>query len=104
LGDKVKITSKSKGKGFSGVMKRWNFKGGSRTHGQPDKERAPGSIGAGTTPGRVYKGKKMPGRHGFKQTTIKNVVIEAVDNEDKIIAVRGPVPGFYGSYVLIYTD
>ncbi|BCX14282.1 MAG: 50S ribosomal protein L3 [Candidatus Dojkabacteria bacterium] len=103
VGDVVKVTGKSKGKGFTGVMKRWNFKGGKRTHGQSDRERAPGSIGSGTTPGRVLKGKKMAGRSGFEQVTLSGVVIESVVDDSGIIAVRGPVPGFNGSYVLIHS-
>ena len=75
-GEKVDVIGTSKGRGFAGVMKRWNFKGGPRTHGQSDRMRAPGSIGGGTTPGRVYKGLKMGGHMGNRRITVdrKSVV------------------------------
>jgi len=92
-GDLVKITGISKGKGFAGVMKRWGFKGGPRTHGQSDRQRAPGSIGQRTDPGRVWKGKKMPGHLGNKKVTIKNLKIVSVDKEKQILTVSGPIPG-----------
>jgi len=84
-GDLVKITGWSKGKGFTGVIKRWGFKGGPRTHGQSDRERAPGSIGQGTDPGRVFLGKKMPGRAGGS--------VFEIDEEKRFLLVTGPVPG-----------
>ena len=87
-----------KGKGFAGVVKRWNFAGGPRTHGQSDRLRAPGSIGQGTTPGRVHKGKKMPGRMGSDTVTMKNALVVAV-GEDNTIWVTGPVPGARHSLV-----
>ena len=99
IGEKVEITSRSKGKGFAGVVKRWNFAGGPRTHGQSNKERHPGSIGSGTTPGRVYKGKKMGGRMGGELKTRKNVNI--IDIKDNIIALSGAIPGGRGSLVII---
>lgn len=102
LGTKVKVTGVSKGKGFTGVMKRWNFKGGQRTHGQSDRLRAPGSIGSGTTPGRVLKGKKMAGRSGREQVTLKNVKVIHADVENNIIALKGAVPGVNNkSYLVI---
>ncbi|MDQ7021388.1 MAG: 50S ribosomal protein L3 [Candidatus Dojkabacteria bacterium] len=101
VGDIVDVTAKTKGKGFQGVMKRWGFKGGKRTHGQSDRDRAPGSIGSGTTPGRVYKGKKMAGRMGAVQRTIKKLRIEDVDVDNGLIAVSGSIPGANGTYVII---
>lgn len=91
IGDKVKIVGWSKGKGFTGVVKRWHFKGGPRTHGQSDRERAPGSIGQTTTPGRVYKGKKMAGRDGGKRVTISGLTITGIKGD--ILEVKGLVPG-----------
>lgn len=91
INDSVQITGTSKGKGFMGVVRRHNFKGGPRTHGQSDRERAPGSIGQSTTPGRVYKGKKMAGRMGSETVTIKNMKVMSV-NENELI-VKGMAPG-----------
>lgn len=99
IGEKINITGISKGKGFAGVVKRWKFAGGPRTHGQSNKERHGGSIGAGTTPGRVYKGKKMSGRMGGDIKTIRNLKI--IDIKDDIIALSGAVPGSRGSLVMI---
>lgn len=93
IGDKVKVTGLSKGKGFAGVVKRWRFAGGPRTHGQSDRERAPGSIGQTTTPGRVYKGKRMAGRMGGDRITIRGLKIVAIDNEQKILTIKGLIPG-----------
>lgn len=90
-GDVINVTGISKGKGYAGGVKRYHFKGGPRTHGQSDRERAPGSIGSSTTPGRVYKGKRMAGRMGQDQVTVKNIKIVAVD--DNYILVKGLVPG-----------
>ncbi len=90
-GDKVNITGISKGKGFQGVVKRHGFKGGPKTHGQSDRWRAPGSIGMTTTPGRVFKGKRMAGRMGGKRVTIKNLEVIEVNKEGLI--VKGLVPG-----------
>ncbi len=100
-GEIVCIKAKSKGKGFMGVVKRWGFAGGPKTHGQSDRLRAPGSIGAGTTPGRVLKGKKMPGRMGSDNLMIKNKKI--VDVVDNFLLLSGPVPGNNGDPVLIFT-
>lgn len=97
----VKVTGISKGRGFAGVMKRWGFKGGPATHGQSDRARAPGSSGGTTSPGRVHKGKKMPGRYGNKRVTIKGLKIVAVDKEDNIIKVSGAIPGSRNSEVFI---
>ncbi len=101
-GDVVCIKAKSKGKGFAGVVKRYGFAGGPKTHGQSDRLRAPGSIGAGTTPGRVLKGKKMPGRMGGDNVMIKNKKI--VDVIENYILISGPVPGNSGDPVLIYGE
>jgi large subunit ribosomal protein L3 len=92
-GDLVSVTGISKGKGFTGVMKRWNFAGGPRTHGQSDRQRAPGSIGQTTTPGRVFKGKKMPGRAGNQRIMIKNLVVLEVDQEKGLLLIKGLLPG-----------
>jgi large subunit ribosomal protein L3 len=99
-GDIVDATGISKGKGFAGGVKRYHFKGGPRTHGQSDRERAPGSIGQTTTPGRVYKGKRMAGRMGQETVTVKNLeVIEVTD--DGILLIKGLVPGSVNSIVVI---
>lgn len=100
-GEIVSVTGSSKGKGFQGVMKRWNFHGGPKTHGQSDRWRAPGSIGSGTTPGRVYKGKKMAGRMGSEQVTVKNLRVVMVDEKNGLIAIKGALPGNKGSYLVI---
>jgi large subunit ribosomal protein L3 len=92
-GDKIEVNGVSKGKGFQGGVKRHHFKGGPRTHGQSDRERAPGSIGQTTTPGRVYKGKRMAGRMGNDQVTVRNLKIIAVDTDRNILTVSGLVPG-----------
>jgi len=91
VGDKIKVTGCSKGKGFTGVVKRWHFKGGPRTHGQSDRERAPGSIGQTTTPGRVFKGKKMAGRAGGERVTISGLTVTGIEGD--VLEVRGLVPG-----------
>lgn len=92
-GDLVTITGFSKGKGFAGVVKRHGFKGGPKTHGQSDRQRAPGSIGATTTPGRVFKGKRMAGRMGNRSVTVKNLLVSKIDAEKNVIYVRGAIPG-----------
>ena len=97
---RIVLVGKSKGKGFSGVMKKWGFKGGQATRGQSNKPRAAGSIGA-QTPGRVFKGKKMAGRMGNKKVTLKNLTIVNVDSIKQEIMVSGPVPGARNSDVLI---
>jgi large subunit ribosomal protein L3 len=100
-GDVVSVTGVSKGKGFAGVVKRWGFKGGPRTHGQSDRLRAPGSIGQGTTPGRVHKGKKMAGRMGGDTVTIKNLIVVDVDEKKSLLTLSGPIPGVPGSLLII---
>ncbi len=91
--DLVDVAGVSKGRGFAGVMKRHNFKGGPKTHGQSDRARAPGSIGATTTPGRVLKGKRMPGRMGGERVTVKNVRVARLDEERNLLFIQGAVPG-----------
>lgn len=92
-GDLVKVTGWSKGKGFTGVVKRWGFKGGPKTHGQSDRQRAPGSIGQTTTPGRVYKGKKMAGRAGGTKITISGLTVMDIDKKNNFLLIKGLVPG-----------
>lgn len=103
-GKYVDITGYSKGKGFAGVVKRYGMKGGPRTHGQSDRERAIGSIGMRTIPGRVWKGKRMAGHMGADKFTIKNLKIVKADLEDKLLLVGGSVPGANGDYVLIKSN
>jgi len=92
-GDLVAISGVSKGKGFAGTIKRHNFSGGPKTHGQSDRHRAPGSIGAGTSPGRVFKGQRMAGHMGHEQVTVKNLKVMQVDSDRNLLLVRGSVPG-----------
>lgn len=98
-GDIVDVTGKSKGKGFAGGVKRYHFRGGPKTHGQSDRHRAPGSIGSGTTPGRVYKGKRMAGKMGNDSVTVKN--LEVVEVGKDFVWVKGVVPGTLGAIVVI---
>jgi large subunit ribosomal protein L3 len=100
-GSRVDVIGISKGKGFAGTVKRHNFKGGPKTHGQSDRTRAPGSVGATTTPGRVFKGKKMAGHMGSDRVTSQNLKVILVDPEKNLIAVNGSVPGAKGSLVMI---
>jgi large subunit ribosomal protein L3 len=99
-GEKIKIVGRTKGRGFQGVVKRHGFRGRPASHGHP-KKRNPGSLGPGTNPSRVIKGKKMPGQMGDRQHTVRNVRVERVDPERNLIFVRGPVPGSRNSLVLI---
>jgi large subunit ribosomal protein L3 len=92
-GEFVDVIGKSKGRGFAGTIKRHGFHGGDRTHGQSDRMRAPGSIGGGTTPGRVYKGMKMSGHMGNVRITVKNLEVVQVDVERNLLIVKGAVPG-----------
>ena len=98
-GDRVDVTGISKGKGFAGGVKSHQFRGGPRTHGQADRERAPGSIGQTTTPGRVYKGKRMAGHMGVDKTTIKNLTV--IEVNDSSILIKGLIPGPRSSLVVI---
>lgn len=102
-GEMVDVTGTSKGKGFAGVMKRHGFGGGPTTHGQSDRARAPGSIGSTSTPGRVFKGKRMPGRMGNRRCTVQNLEVVLVDPERNLLAVKGAVPGSKGELVTIKT-
>ncbi len=101
-GEKVIVSGTSKGKGFQGVVKRHKFSGGPKTHGQSDRERAPGSIGQTTTPGRVYKGKKMAGRMGGGRITIKG--LEIMDVREDGLVVKGLVPGAKGGLLEIQSS
>ena len=99
-GEIIKVRGKSKGKGFQGVMKRHNFGGvGGTTHGQSDRLRAPGSIGASSWPSRVFKGQRMAGRKGFENVTVRNLKVIKVILEDNLIMVKGAVPGAINSIV-----
>ena len=99
--DLVDVTGTSKGKGFAGVMKRHNFRGGKRTHGQSDRERAPGSLGAGTTPGKVWKGKRMAGRMGNDRKTVQRLRVVRVDGERHLLLIKGSVPGAKNGLVYV---
>ncbi len=100
-GDRVDITGTSKGKGFAGTIKRHHFRGGPKTHGQSDRERAVGSVGAGSSPGRVFKGKRMPGHMGHQQVTVRNLEIYRADAERNLLLVKGAVPGGNNGLVMI---
>lgn len=101
-GEYVDVSGISKGKGFQGVVKRHGFSGVMQsTHGQHNRLRAPGSIGAGSDPSRVFKGLRMAGRMGNKQVTIKNLKVLKIDSEKNILIVKGAVPGFKNSYLII---
>ena len=100
-GDLVDITGVSKGKGFAGAVKRYNFRGGPKTHGQSDRHRAVGSIGAGSSPGRVFKGSRMPGHMGSDRVTARNLEIVKVDSERNLLLVKGAVPGGKNGILLI---
>lgn len=102
IGDKVKVSGKSKAKGFQGVVKRHGFKGAPASHGHKHDLRAPGSIGA-TYPEHVVKGKRMAGRMGGERVTTKNLKVVFIDKDKKIIGVEGPVPGVPGGIVEIRT-
>ena len=100
-GERVDVIGTSKGKGFQGVMKRHHFHGGPATHGQSDRRRAPGSIGSGTTPGRVFKGMRMAGRTGGDRITTQNLEIVRIDAERNLVLIKGAVPGADGGLVMI---
>lgn len=100
-GQKVDVTGQSKGKGYAGTIKRWNFRGQDNTHGNSISHRAPGSIGQCQTPGRVFKGKKMSGHMGAEQVTTQNLKIERVDTERNLLLIRGAVPGAPGGDVIV---
>ncbi len=100
-GEHVDVKGLSKGRGFQGGVKRHGFHGGPRTHGQSDRLRAPGASSSGTTPGRIYKGKKMAGHMGNSTVTVSNLWVELVDPERNLLAVRGAVPGAKGGLLVI---
>jgi len=100
-GEKVDVIGSSKGKGFQGGVKRHGFHGGPKTHGQSDRQRAPGSIGSTTTPGRVYKGKRMAGHMGTSRVTSSGLRVALVDSERNLLGVAGSVPGPKGGIVVI---
>lgn len=100
-GDVIKVTGTSKGRGFAGGVKRHHFKGGPKTHGQSDRHRAPGSVGAGTSPGRVLKGKRMAGHMGNEKVTVRNLTVVRVDTERNLLLVKGAVPGANGGVLIV---
>jgi large subunit ribosomal protein L3 len=101
VGARVKVTGRTIGRGFQGVVKRHGFGGGRASHGATRVHRAPGSIGAGTNPSRVIKGKRMPGHMGDVQRTVMNLRVAKVDTERNLIYIRGAVPGPINGYVFI---
>ncbi len=101
IGDALKVTGVSKGKGFQGGVKRYNFRGGPKTHGQSDRHRAPGSIGAGTTPGRVYKGKRMAGHMGVERVSYMGMEVVGIDKLKNMLIVKGGIPGPIGGMVIL---
>jgi len=100
-GERADVVGTSKGKGFAGVMKRHGFHGAPGGHGTERKHRSPGSVGAGTTPSRILKGKKMPGRMGHDRVTVLNLEVVRVDAERNLILVKGAVPGPTGGLVMV---
>ena len=100
-GDLVDATARAKGRGFQGGVKRYNFRGGPKTHGQSDRHRAPGSIGAGSTPGKVLKGMRMAGHMGNNRVTVRKLEVLEADAERNLIFVKGAVPGARNSLVLL---
>ncbi|QFG23890.1 50S ribosomal protein L3 [Actinomadura sp. WMMB 499] len=100
-GQKIDVTGTSKGKGTAGVMKRHGFKGLGASHGTQRKHRSPGSIGGCATPGRVFKGLRMAGRHGNARTTVQNLTVHAIDEEKGLLLIKGAVPGPNGGVVLV---
>ncbi|MGQ9426279.1 50S ribosomal protein L3 [Gilvimarinus sp. F26214L] len=100
-GQMVDITGSSKGKGFAGAVKRWNFRTQDATHGNSLSHRAPGSIGQCQTPGRVFKGKKMAGHLGAERVTVQNLEVVRVDAERNLLLVKGAVPGAPGGHVIV---
>lgn len=101
VGDSVKVTGISKGKGFQGGVKRYNFAGGPKTHGQSDRHRAPGSIGSGTTPGRVYKGKHMAGHMGMDTVSLRGLEVISIDKQNNLMVIKGGIPGSTGGLLTI---
>lgn len=102
-GVRVDVTATSKGRGFQGGVRRHNFRGGPKTHGQSDRHRAPGSIGSGTTPGRVFKGTRMAGHMGNERVTVRNLEVLGRNDDRNVIFVAGSVPGPVGGLVRVRT-
>jgi large subunit ribosomal protein L3 len=100
-GDLIDVTGVSKGKGFAGVVKRHHFAGGPKTHGQSDRHRSPGSIGATTSPGRVFKGMRMAGRMGGERVTMRHLKVLQADPDHNLLLVKGAVPGSKNGLLLI---
>ena len=100
-GEKIDATGTSKGKGFQGVMKRWNFAGGPASHGSKKWHRRPGSIGQRKTPGRVYKGKRMAGHMGMERITVQNLEVVEIRADENLILVKGAIPGANGGLVVL---
>jgi large subunit ribosomal protein L3 len=100
-GDRINVTGFSKGRGFAGVVKRYHFAGGPKTHGQTDRHRAPGSIGATTFPGRVLKGKRMAGHMGNRRVKARNLEVFQANPESNLLLVKGAVPGAIGGLLII---
>ncbi len=100
-GQKVDVTGTSKGKGYAGAIKRWNFRGQDSTHGNSLSHRAPGSIGQNQTPGRVFKGKKMSGHMGAERVTVQTLEVVRVDAERNLLLIKGAVPGATGGDVIV---
>jgi large subunit ribosomal protein L3 len=101
IGDSIKVSATSKGKGFQGGVRRHGFHGGPKTHGQSDRHRAPGSVGSGTTPGRVYKGKNMAGHMGNVTSSTANLEVVGLDRNKNLITIKGAVPGPIGGLVTL---
>jgi len=100
VGERADVTGVSKGKGFQGVVKRWGFKGGPKSHGSHFR-RAPGSVGASATPSRVVKGKKMPGQMGNARVSVQNLEVVQVDSDKNLLFLKGAVPGSKGGLLMI---
>jgi large subunit ribosomal protein L3 len=100
-GQRIDVTGRSKGKGTAGVMKRHGFKGLGASHGTQRKHRSPGSIGGCATPGRVFKGLRMAGRHGNTRTTVQNLIVHAIDAEKGLLLIKGAVPGPNGGLIIV---
>jgi large subunit ribosomal protein L3 len=101
VGELVDVVGTSKGKGFQGTVKRHHFAGGPKTHGQSDRNRAPGARSSGTTPGRVYKGARGAGHMGDERVTVHNLTVVLVDADRNLLGVRGAIPGSRGGLVVI---
>lgn len=100
VGDRVSITGMTKGRGFSGGIKRWGWHGGPATHGSMSHRRT-GSNSSGSSPGRVWKGKHLPGRYGNEQVTVRNLKIVKIEKEKNLLYLQGAIPGFRNSYLIV---